>query len=177
MKTLGILITLAAVTFSSNANAQKIAYVNLQEVIMLMPEYSAAAKKIDSISRSKQLNLQKLQTEYDSLVGYYQENFESLDATDQDDLLYDIESKKVRYINYQNNIQKVLAEEESKALEPIYAKIQKVVEEVAKEKGYNHVLNAQSMIFTSDQNADITELVIAKLGLERPQGMMGPDGQ
>lgn len=169
MKRLAVL-TVVFCAIALTGFSQKIAFVDAQTVMFLMPEYKTAAAKVDSLSRTKQEVLKKLETEYTILADSFQKVFQTLDQTEKDDFLYQLEMKQGRYQNYLQNTETLLAKEQQEALKPISEKVQATIKSIAEEKGYTYVLSAATALYTSDESADITELVLNKLGLKMPSG-------
>ena len=59
-------------------------------------------------------------------------------------------------------------------MEPVYKKVGKAIEDTAKENGYTFVLNQQigglDVILYGDEKADISDLVLKKMGVTpKPQ--------
>jgi outer membrane protein len=52
-------------------------------------------------------------------------------------------------------------------LRPYYAKAKQAIEQVAKEKGYTHVMNSDNFL-VAPQADDISLLVLAKLNIKLP---------
>jgi outer membrane protein len=58
-------------------------------------------------------------------------------------------------------------------MDPVFSKVGKAIEEVAKENGYSFILNPQLMgggdiLLFTDQKFDISELVLKKMGVTPP---------
>ena len=64
-------------------------------------------------------------------------------------------------------LQQVYQAKQTEFLRPYYAKAKKAIEQVAKEKGYTHVMSSDIFLIAPEAD-DISLLVIAKLGIKLP---------
>lgn len=174
MRLLALATVLTLMAF--NSNAQKIAFVN-QQIVQLMPEYTKAQAKIDSLSRTSQAKLSKLDSTYSALAKEYNDKYSTLDEGEKNDYLIQLESAKLRYQNYYQSSQKTLYLAEQEEMAPISEKIKGVIDEIAKDKGYDYVLDSSVALFSKDESADITELVMDKLGIKMPEQGAATNGQ
>lgn len=164
--------------FVGTANAQvKIGYINVDNVISLMPEVS----KIDSIlSRYQQ---DSINPQYASLVQTYQYK----DSIYKDSLKpappavkKQLEEELPQLINTIQNWQQVVNQameaKQNELLAPLYRKTYDAIRAVAKEKGYTHVLNRDTLLVAPDAD-DMIAAVAAKLKLSMPKPAAVPPGK
>lgn len=149
----------------SYAQQIKIGYIDSQELIPLMPE----AKKADTA-------LQKYQKDLGEQIQVMVQEFQtkSKDFNDKVNSMSDaVKEVKARELqDLQNRIQETqqgaeqrLQAKQAELLKPIYAKAEKAIKEVAKEKGYTHVFNAGAFIVVPDGD-NLLPAVKAKLGIK-----------
>ncbi|MCB0737070.1 MAG: OmpH family outer membrane protein [Bacteroidetes bacterium] len=174
MRLLALTAVITLIAFSSNA--QKIAFVN-QQIVQLMPEYAKAQTKIDSLSKVHQVKLSMFDSTYQALAREYSNAYSTLSEADKEDYIIQLESAKLRYQNYYQSTQKTLYLAEQEAMAPISEKIKSVIDQIAKDKGYDYVLDSSVAFFYKDENADITELVMDKLGIKLPEQGAATNGQ
>ena len=71
---------------------------------------------------------------------------------------------------YQNNGQKLMQLKQEELMRPLYKKLGDAIKSVSKENGYTHILTTSGNQFAYiDEKYDITELVMAKLGVKAPE--------
>ena len=71
---------------------------------------------------------------------------------------------------YEQNGKKLMQLKESELMRPLYAKLNKAIDEVVKANGYTQILTITGNQFAYiDQKFDITEAVLDKLGIEIPE--------
>ena len=77
------------------------------------------------------------------------------------------------------NKEQELAAEEAKLMNPLLDRVQSAINEVASDRGLNMVVNAQAggspVLLYADEDMDITEAVMNKLGIEIPQPEAGEE--
>jgi outer membrane protein len=152
-------------TFAVQGQALKIGYTNTDYILSKLPE----AKQIESELKThrEQLGAQ-LQSKQQELERKYQ-SFVDGQATMTDVVKNDVQSELQEL---QASIQKFAAEAEKsmqnkqiQLLAPVYEKIDGGIKEVAKEKGFSHVFSQGVLLYATSEN-DISDLVLAKLGVE-----------
>jgi outer membrane protein len=172
----GVLLLFFACRSSSDPSASKpslrIGYTNLERVLQLMPE----AQAVDSQLRAYQASLlQPIQQKQAALEKQYQ-NFLELQ---QKGLLAPVEAeqrqKELLKLNEEVQRLQIQAEEKlyakrAELLQPLSDKLQKVIEELAQEEGYDYIFNnsnATGMAFLlhAPKEHDVTKRLLKRLGV------------
>ncbi|MBM3914521.1 MAG: OmpH family outer membrane protein [Sphingomonadales bacterium] len=171
MKNVVVLLAIAGLLgLAGTASAQtKIGYISVENVLSLMPEVS----KFDSILSSYQAD--SINPQYASLIQTYQYK----DSMYKDTLKppppavkKQLEEELPQLINTIQNWQQIVNQameaKQNELLAPLYRKIYEAIRAVAKEKGYTHVLNKESLLVAPDAD-DMVAAVAAKLKLSLPK--------
>ncbi|MBI5373383.1 MAG: OmpH family outer membrane protein [Sphingobacteriales bacterium] len=169
-KILTVIAIVGLLAFSGSANAQtKIGYIKIDDLVSLFPETA----KIDSVLERFQVD--SLNPEYASLVQRYQWD-DSLyrDSVKTPKAVRDEIAKKLpAYIyqiqNWQQLSNQALENKQNEILAPLYRKAYEAIKQVAKEKGYTHVISKETLLVAPDGD-DMLALVAAKLKLKIPTG-------
>jgi len=168
-KTLTVL-AFAAFMFAANtqAQAQKLAHLNVDELLSLMPETKAAELEIQKYAGQLQKDLEDMQaeaqTKYQNLVAN-QANWTSLRVNKEQEELQAIGQKMEEY---QQQAQQDLQNKQMELMRPIIEKAQDAVNAIAREKGYTYVLDSsqsKGVVIFAEKGEDILPLVKAKLGI------------
>ena len=69
MKKLFLILTVAAMSFSGTAMAQKIAHINLNDLLLLMPERKKAETDIQDYAKTLEGQMRTMNAEYESKVN------------------------------------------------------------------------------------------------------------
>jgi outer membrane protein len=162
------IVGLLGVTGTASAQT-KIGYISVENVLSLMPEVS----KFDSILSRYQAD--SINPQYASLIQTYQYK----DSMYKDTLKppppavkKQLEEELPQLINTIQNWQQIVNQameaKQNELLAPLYRKIYDAIRAVAKEKGYTHVLNKESLLVAPDAD-DMVAAVAAKLKLSLPK--------
>lgn len=159
----GIIMT--ASSFST-AYAQKIAHVNLDSLITLLPESKIAQQGVQDYAKLLEQQVTAMQTELQTKYAEFQEK-----SKDMPELVRVSKEKELNDLNQriQDFQQQAQADYQRKSAElsrPVYEKAKKAIDQVAKENGYKYVLDTSTgIVLYSEPSDDIIALVIKKLGI------------
>ncbi len=174
MKKLVVFFALALGTFTISqaqtaSASSKIGYADVDYIFSQMPE----AKKIETELQSTQTQLKnqidsKVQ-EFQKKLADYQQNLNTmLDAVRQN-TERELTMLQENLQKLQQDAQTTIENKRNQLMEPVYGRVGKAIEDVAKENGYTFVLNQQigglDVILYGDENNDVSDLVLKKLGV------------
>jgi len=166
MKKLFLILTVAAMTSSGSAMAQKIAHINLNDLLLLMPERKKAETDIQEYAKTLDGQMRTMNAEYESKVQEYTAKESIMTEPVKVDKQKEIGDLEERIRNFQTTAQESLQKKQNELLEPMLAKAKKSIEEIAKENGYKLVIDSsQNTLLYSDPADDIMPLAKKKLGL------------
>lgn len=168
MKIKMILFLVAFVGFTLTSSAQKIGYINSQELMTNLPEVKEANSNLESfttqLQKKAQQMLQSLQTKYQELERKQAQGEISPKQLEAEALKLKEEEMALQQFD-QTSQQQILAKQEQ-LLQPIMDRVQGAIDQVAKENGYAFVLDeSMGIILYADSATDLGALVKAKLGL------------
>jgi outer membrane protein len=151
-----------------NIQAQKVGYINTQELISLMPEVKEANSQLEvmktQFTKRGQDMVQVLQQKYQEFQQK-QANGElaPVEAEKQGQALKEEEQALVAF--EQESQQKLMAKSEE-LLQPMQDKVNNAIKMVAQENGYAYILDiSQGSVLYADPTTDVSALVKAKLGI------------
>ncbi len=166
MKKLFVILTVAGMTFGGNTWAQKVAHINLNDLLLLMPERKKAESDIQEYAKTLETQMRTMNAEYESKVQDYSSKESIMTAPVKADKQKEISDLEDRIRNFQNTAQESLQKKQNELLEPMINKAKKGIEDVAKENSYKMVVDSsQGVLLYSDPSDDIMNLVKKKLGL------------
>lgn len=168
----------ALVLSSTFAQAQvKIAYTNIEIVLSLMPETQVINKELETFEGKLRESLQVKQSYAQSKYEEYQAKTEKNQwNTPQDKKAAedDLQKLDTEIRDFAQKAENQVVEKRQTLLEPVLAKLQTAIEEVAKVNGYNYVINAGSSgsvstLLFAPQEDNITERLLKHLNIEIPK--------
>ena len=150
----------------------KVGHVNFQEIILLMPEYTMAATEYDIYQAALEDNLKEIE----NMILKAQNDYalESKKPTPNkarlNIFIKQNETYQQEYQMMQQSTQDSLKAKMAELVAPIKKKVEAAIAEVAKEKGYSHIIdNSYGTLIYADEADNIDAAVKAKLKIkEKP---------
>ena len=170
MKKMIIIAAMALMSVAATAQeAAKLAYVDFNEVIMLMPEMDQARATLEENQKTNNEILSAMYEEYQTKMQQYQQKAESWTPAIRQSKENEIMEIQSRLEQTQQSLQQELAELEQSLQSPIYEKAQTVVNDLAKAKGIAAVFEKSSLLYVDPaQLVDLTPE--ARTALNIPEG-------
>ena len=166
-----ILLIAVAALFAVAASAQdfKFGYVDFTELVQLMPEMDSARVQIDAAGAEAQETYQAMVEEYQTKAQQYEQKQSSWTPAIAQSKANEIQQIMQRIQEFEQAIQQDLQQLQASLQAPIYEKVQKTVESLAKAKGLAAVFEKNSLLYLdSSQMADLT--AEARVALNIPEG-------
>lgn len=158
-----VFVLIALVSLPGLALAEKkIALVNPIEAIRKSNEVKASQMEMQSNFGDEREKLQKLQKEISQIDQKLKKEGMTLSDKKKKNLQDKRQSKVIEARQLQKLVQKRMKGEQQEILKKMRPKVMKAVEDVAKEKGYDMVLNVQAVMYAGE-GLDITSQVVKKL--------------
>jgi outer membrane protein len=168
MKRFLILLGLAALGLSPAAAQSKIGYINTETIMQTLPEAIDAQKSIDALVASWETELQKMQADWKRKFDDYDKR--KLILTDQvraeqEKQLRDLDAGIADFRNKKFGQNGELFQKQNDVMKPIQNKIFKVLEDIAREDGYDFVLDksGQILLLYANEKLDLTQKVIQRM--------------
>ena len=176
MKKLFILV--AALFAVGTLSAQKFARINLQEVVVAMPEFEEAQKNLEAFGKDLQEQMEQIQVEFNNKLADFQKNQATMAASIKQMKQQELEQLQQRFGEFQQIAQQDFQKKEAELLEPVQKKANEAVNKVAKANGYIAVFNTSVpslAYFDEAQLTDIAALVKKELGIvDKPATPVAP---
>ena len=182
MRKLVLLAVFALGTFLSNAQTTptKIGYADVDYIFSQLPE----AKQIDTELKSTQAQLKnQIDTKYQEFqkkLADYQANLNTMLEAVRANTERELTQMQQNIEKLQADAQTTIQAKQTQLMEPVYKKVGKGIEDVAKENGFTFILNQQigglDVILYGDEKMDISDLVLKKLGVT-PKPATAPAAQ
>ena len=174
MRTL-FLILFCGTLLSAQAQPQKIGYADWEYIFSQLPEFKQIDSELKTHSEQLQNQMRAKQQDFEAKYKAYQ----GMPATTPDAIKADKERELAAlqegFQKFQQDAQSSLQKKQADLLEPVYKKVGKTIEDVAKENAYTFIINPQvqgggDILLYSDENYNISDLVLKKLGITpKPQ--------
>ena len=139
---------------SSSASAQKIGYVDLQELMQLMPEYKKANTDMESFGKSLEDELKKMSDEFQKKLLDYQKNEKTMPEAIKEVKQKELQDMQNRIQEFQQSAQENMRKKEADLLKPIIEKAKTAIAQVAKESGYSYIFDSSIAAFLYKPETD-----------------------
>jgi outer membrane protein len=161
-------VTLLLACLSPGLSQGKIGYINSETIMQTLPEAIDAQKSIDAFVASWETELQKMQADWKKKFDDYDKR--KLILTDQvraeqERQLRELDQSIADYRNKKFGQNGELFLKQNDVMKPIQNKIFKVLEDVAKEDGFDYVFDksGQILLLYANDKYDLTQKVIQRM--------------
>ena len=150
------------------AKATKIGYTNVNYVLSVSPASKVIQKQLEETQKQYLKTIEDKNKELETKFESYQKAQATMLESIKKDKEEELRNLQRSIQTLQENAQEDLRKKENDLVKPELEKIYKAVNEVAKENGFSHVLNSDQVLLYADEEYDVTELVMNKLGIKAP---------
>ncbi|MDN3606110.1 OmpH family outer membrane protein [Kaistella yonginensis] len=146
------------------AKAQKVASMDYEAVLAVMPETKKMTTELEAFSKTKGEELGKQADAFQKEVQQYQQvDGPKMTEAQRTAKEAELQKKQQNLQQIQATAQNDLAQRRDAAVKPIIEKLNKAVEKVAKASGYEFIIDSGALIYKG--GPDATAAVKKELGL------------
>lgn len=162
-----VLVGLGALVNNVAAAQTKIGYVAFNDLVQLMPEIKTIQAQMEVYQKEWIDQLQLSNTDYEKKLKDYQSQQSTLKQAEAALKLTELQTAKQRLDELNNKAQQAVTAKAEEFTKPLYQKIRSAVSAVAKEKGYNYVINSsQTDIVIAPVADNLMAFIKIRLGLK-----------
>ena len=153
-----ILLIAATARVAVSAFAQpKFAHVNFSELVQLCPDADKARETMTAASNEAQETFNDMQTEFNTKLQTYQSKGSTWTAAVRESKEKELTEIQQRLQEFSQSVQAELQQQEQQLMQPIYEKVNKVIQDLAKKGGYIYVFDANNVLYLDPaQSHDLT---------------------
>ena len=157
MKKILLIAAMTVMSVAASAQDLKWAYVDFNEIIMLMPEMDEARATLEENQKTNEEILVAMYDEYQTKMQQYQQKAESWTPAIRESKEREIMEIQSRFEQTQQSLQVELQQLQQNLQAPIYEKAQATVTDLAKAKGIAFVFEKASLLYVDPaQGIDLT---------------------
>jgi outer membrane protein len=167
MKRLVLMLVLAAAVSAASAQT-KVAHVNTEQIMQVLPEAIDAQKTLDALVAQWEGELQKMQAEWKRKFDDYDKK--KLILSDQaraenEKELRQLDQQIADFRNKKFGTDGELFKKQNEVMKPIQNKIFKVLEDIAREEGYDYIFDrsGEILLLYANEKRDLTQEVIRRM--------------
>lgn len=157
--------------FAGTVQAQKFGYVNSALVLSEMPEMKQLQSSLEAFQKVKQKEGEAKMQAFEQKRASAAQKKERGDMTpkEEQEVMAELQTLQEELYQFSSTAEQEVAEKQQKDMEPILTKVNDAINAVAEEGEYQYIFDAQSgVILYADETSDVTEKVMAKLGITMP---------
>ena len=147
----------------------KIGYADVDYIFSQLPESKAIEAELKSTQAQLKNQIDAKYQDFQKKLADYNANLNTmLDAVRQN-TERELQQMQQNIEKLQADAQTTIQTKQTQLMDPVYKKVGKGIEDVAKENGFTFVLNQQigglDVILYGDEKMDISDMVLKKLGV------------
>ncbi len=169
MKKIFVIAAVALMSLTASAQEFKWAYVDFNELVMLMPEMDSARATMEENQKTNEEILVAMYDEYQAKYQQYQQKQATWTPAIRESKEKEIMEIQSRLEQTQQSLQQEMQQLQQNLQAPIYEKAQNTVNELAKAKGVAFVFEKSSMLYM-DPAQGINLTPDARAALNIPEG-------
>jgi outer membrane protein len=171
-----LLITLPALYAQGQTQQapQKIGHADWEYIFSQMPEYKQIETELKSFETQLQNQLktkgQEIETKYKAYTSLPANTLDAIKKDKESELAYLQENLQ----KFQQDAQASMQKKQNDLVSPVFTKVGKAIESVARENGFSyiinpHMINGGDVLLFTDEQYNISNLVLKKLGIDPPK--------
>ena len=163
-----IVMVLLLLPLGMVAQEVKIAVVKANEILAQMPEVIAMQAELDKQQQIYQKEMKSFDDDYTRKYQDYMTQQDSLPENISKIRLQELQNMEMRMQNFQQFASQEIEKKETELFTPIKEKLQKAIDQVGEENGYQlmFLYNPNIILYMGKSAIDATDQVKAKLGLK-----------
>lgn len=166
MKKMFLIAAMAVLSVAASAQNLKFAYVDFNEVIMLMPEMDQARATLEENQKTNEEILMAMYEEYQTKAQQFQQKASTWTPAIRESKEKEIMDIQTRLEQTQQSLQQEMQQLQNSLQAPIYEKAQETVNTIAKANGYAAVFEKGTLLYVDPaQLTDITPEARVALGI------------
>ena len=159
-----LFIAIIALGFTQLTQAQKIAHINLDEVVASMPEAKTMQADMEKLGKTYESEIKAASEALKAKYNRYTAEEKSKSPEVNQQRAVEVQQEQAKIGQLQQAAQQELQKKQNELLEPIVNKAQDAIKAYAKEKGLQYILDARTLIYAEGQ--DISTAIKTKLGVQ-----------
>lgn len=162
-----LLVVAAFVAGASTTYAQKLGYINTQELIVKMPERDSVNEKLNALGEELGETLEAIGVEFNNKYNDYQKNLSTMSDSVRQLKEKELQDLQARYDEYQQTAQQEMGKMQNQLMAPIVEKADNAIQKVAKANNVDVVFEETSLAYYNPANlVNLLPLVLKELGIQ-----------
>ena len=151
----------------SGQTKSKLAHVNSNDLLMIMPGIDTAQKAIQDHAKLLEDEMKAMYDEYERKAIEFRNNQATMSQSLQQVKMQELQDLESRIRTFEEQVQLDLQAKQEELLKPIVDRAKAAISDVAKEQGYTYVFDSGlGALLYFEESDNIMDLVKKKLGIK-----------
>ena len=165
-----LIVLMTNQVYAQNSSIQKIGHADWEYIFSQLPEFKSIETELKSYETQLQNQAKSKVQELNSKYKAYQELPENTPEAIRKDKESELSYLQENIQRFEQDAQNSIQKKQNDLVAPVFARVGKAIEEVAKENGFTYILNPRmlgggDLILFTDEQYNISDLVLKKLSV------------
>ncbi len=147
-------------------NAQKMGYINSQELFSQMPELNEVKLRMDTLQGQYETQLANMQEEFNKKVAAFQSEQAALTDGVKEFRQQELAEMEQRIQLFYQTAQQDIQKKQQEYLAPLHEKMTKAIQEVGAAEGYTYIFDSAAMVYVAPDALNVMPQVKTRLGVK-----------
>lgn len=147
-------------------SAQKMGYINSQELFSQMPELNEVKLRMDTLQGQYETQLANMQEEFNKKVAAFQSEQATLTDGVKEFRQQELAEMEQRIQLFYQTAQQDIQKKQQEYLAPLHEKMTKAIQEVGAAEGFTYIFDSAVMVYVSPDALNVMPQVKARLGIK-----------
>lgn len=160
----------STITRAQDPTPQKIGFANVDYIFGEMPESKQIETDLQSVQNQLKKEIDAKAAEFRKKLEDYNANINTMLPAVRSNTERELQQLQQNLQKLQEDAQTTIQQKQEDLMAPVYNKVGKAIEDVAKENGFSLILTGQvgggiDVVLYGDEKLDISNLVLKKMGV------------
>ncbi len=157
-KVLKVAVVAAMALCVTSTYAQKMGRIQVQEVVMSMPETQTMQTNLEAFRQDLAGNLETMQVEFNNKIADYQSNLNTYTDSVRSLKEKELQDLQTRMQQFEQTAMQEMQAKQNELVAPIIAKAREAIEKVAKDGGYDVVYDESAGALAYVNSSTVTDI-------------------
>jgi len=162
---LKLVLVMAAFCAGVSAQTIKLAHINMQELVMSMPEYETFQETLQRYAQDLENQMEELIVERNRKFDEFQRLTETWSDLVRQMRADELNTMQQRIQMFQEQAHEEIMQEQNRLLQPVLEKANSAIEAVAREQEITYVISSEALLFRAANSVDLLPAVRRHLGI------------
>lgn len=148
--------------------ARNFGYLSYDEAIKAMPEYAQAQKSLEKLKEYYDKEMERAEQEFTKKFSEYIDGYRSFPENIMLKRQKELQQLMEQSMTFKNEAKQLLNKSEKELMEPLYKKLNNILNIIGTEYNLNYILNTDGNTYlfinkTNGEGMDITDIVIKQM--------------